>query len=212
VQVSERNGLAFPTILRSLLRQDPNVILIGEMRDRESMSIAIEAALTGHLVLSSLHTDRALESVVRLRQQGIESYLIGAALRGVISQRLVPKLCASCREPKQANSAMLERLHSLGLLEPEPLHRCGMHPDAPSAGIRAIKGRVGLYEVLLITPSLQAGIEDGLAEAELLELAPAGSYLPLHRYARHLLENGLASAESLSALFPSQATTFQSLI
>jgi type II secretory ATPase GspE/PulE/Tfp pilus assembly ATPase PilB-like protein len=75
-----------------------------------------------------------------------------------------------------------------------------------------IKGRVGVYEVLMVTPPLQAGIKDGLAEADLLQLTPAGSYLPLHRYALHLLENGLASAESLSALFPSQTTTFQALV
>jgi type II secretory ATPase GspE/PulE/Tfp pilus assembly ATPase PilB-like protein len=203
VQVNERTGLAFPTILRSLLRQDPNVILIGEMRDRESMGIAIEAALTGHLVLSSLHTDRAIESVVRMRQQGIESYLIAAGLRGVISQRLVPKLCAACREETEPSSAVSGRLEASGILEPGEKATTYHAPGCAKCRKTGIKGRVGVYEVLMITPPLQAGIQNGLTEHELLQATPAGSYLPLQRYARHLLEHGLASADSLSTLFPS---------
>jgi type II secretory ATPase GspE/PulE/Tfp pilus assembly ATPase PilB-like protein len=212
VQVNERSGLAFPSILRSLLRQDPNVILIGEMRDRESMNIGIEAALTGHLVLSSLHTDHAIETVVRLRQQGIESYLIAAALRGVVSQRLVPKLCAACREPKQPDAATIARLDAAGFLEGGSAPENVWHaPGCAKCRNSGIKGRVGVYEVLLITPGLRAGIQNGLSESELLKLTPAGSYIPLARYGRHLLENGLASAESLYALFPSETARFESL-
>ena len=203
VQVNERTALAYPTILRSLLRQDPNVILIGEMRDRESMNIGIEAALTGHLVLSSVHTDRAIESVVRLRQQGIESYLIAAALRGVVSQRLVPKLCVACREETQPSPQVVARLEAAAILQRGTAARVWHAPGCPKCRNTGIKGRVGVYEVLMISPALQTGIQSGLSETELLNLVPTGSYLPLPRYARHLLENGLASAESLCGLFPS---------
>ncbi len=202
VQVHERSGLTFPTILRSLLRQDPNVILVGEIRDRESMTIAVEAALTGHLVLSSLHTTSALESVVRLRQQGIEPYLIATALRGVISQRLVPKLCAVCREPREADAATLRRLRAAGIIEPGETPALWKANGCPQCRKTGIRGRVGVYEVLTATPALQSGIQEGLAEGELLQHLPAGSFLPLRRYARHLLENGLAAAETLATLFP----------
>jgi type IV pilus assembly protein PilB len=208
VQVNERTGLAFPNILRSLLRQDPNVILIGEMRDRESVNIAIEAALTGHLVLSSLHTDRAIESVVRLRQQGVESYLIASGLRGVVSQRLVAKLCVACREQIQPSGMIRARLEAAGIIEHGAETPVWHAPGCATCRNTGIKGRVGVYEVLLVTPALQTGIQNALPEAELIQLIPPGSYLPLARYSRLLLENGIAGADSLCTLFPSQLATW----
>ena len=98
VQVNEKAGLTFPAALRSILRQDPDVILVGEIRDKETANIAIQASLTGHLVLSTLHTNDAASSVTRLIDIGIESYKIAAALKGVVAQRLMRRLCSHCRE------------------------------------------------------------------------------------------------------------------
>jgi type II secretory ATPase GspE/PulE/Tfp pilus assembly ATPase PilB-like protein len=173
------------------------------MRDRESIALALEAALTGRLVLSSLHTARAFETIVRLRQQGLEPYDLAAALRGIVSQRLVPKLCTECRELTQSTARALNRMTSTGLWEsgsPEPA--MWHAPGCAKCRNSGVQGRVGVFEVLTMTPPLQAGIQSGLSEGELLGLTPPGSYLPLARYARHLLENGLASAASLCALFP----------
>ena len=102
VQVSERTGLTFARGLRSMMRADPDVVMVGEMRDRESAHIAIEAALTGHMVLSTLHTNDAPTAGPRLVDMGIEPYLVASALECVVAQRLARKLCESCRRPGQA--------------------------------------------------------------------------------------------------------------
>src|SRR5207302_5799854 len=98
VQVNEKAGLTFAAALRSILRQDPDVVLIGEIRDRETAQIAVQASLTGHLVLSTLHTNDAPNAVTRLVDIGVEAYKIAAALRGVVAQRLMRKLCPTCKE------------------------------------------------------------------------------------------------------------------
>jgi len=204
VQIDERSGLTFSATLRTVLRQDPNVLLVGEMRDHDSMHIAVEAALTGHLVLSSLHTRGALETVTRLRQQGVEPFLIASCLRGVVSQRLVPRLCAACREEQPADAPTLRRLERAGLIVAGETPRHWIAPGCDHCHHDGIKGRVAVYEVLVVTPPLQRAIEKERPESELLEAISQGSYVPLARYARHLLEQGLASADALSALFPTQ--------
>jgi type II secretory ATPase GspE/PulE/Tfp pilus assembly ATPase PilB-like protein len=108
VQVNEKAGLTFAAALRSILRQDPDVVLVGEIRDRETATIALQAALTGHLVLSTLHTIDAATSIARLLDIGIESYKIGAALKGVVAQRLVRRLCLSCK--RKSDDALSPRL------------------------------------------------------------------------------------------------------
>src|SRR5262249_51459913 len=94
-------GLDFATALRSILRQDPDIIMVGEIRDRETASIAIQASLTGHLVLSTLHTNSAAASIARLLDMGVESYLLASCLRGIMAQRLVRKLCSNCKRPAE---------------------------------------------------------------------------------------------------------------
>ena len=204
VQIDERSGLTFSVTLRTVLRQDPNVLLVGEMRDRDSMHIAVEAALTGHLVLSSLHTRSALETVIRLRQQGVEPFLIASCLRGVVSQRLVPRLCPACREERPADGATLRRLERAGLIVAGETPRNWIAPGCAHCHHDGIKGRVAVYEVLIVTPPLQRAIENEGSGSELLEAISPGSYLSLARYARHLLEQGLASADALSAIFATQ--------
>src|SRR5690606_33821471 len=116
VQVNPKADLTFGTALRSILRQDPNVIMIGEIRDEETAQMAIRAAITGHLVLSTLHTNDALGSITRLVDMGIPRYLVADALVGVAAQRLVRKLCPHCKEKSITNPSEMKRL---GLTEPK---------------------------------------------------------------------------------------------
>ena len=122
IQVKPQIGLTFATLLRSILRQDPDVIMVGEIRDLETAQIAVQAALTGHLVLSTLHTNSAAASITRLRDMGLEDYLLTAVLRGVLAQRLVRRLCAACRQEVEAPAEMIERFGLDRRTAARPIH------------------------------------------------------------------------------------------
>jgi len=132
VQVRPQIGLNFATLLRSILRQDPDVIMIGEIRDLETAQIAVQAALTGHLVLSTVHTNSAAATVTRLRDMGVEDYLLAATLKGVLAQRLVRRLCSKCKTAEPAPSALIERF--------------GLERLAPGAGAISLYHAVGCPE------------------------------------------------------------------
>ncbi len=146
VQVSEKIGMTFASALRSLLRQDPDVIMIGEIRDNETARIAVQAALTGHLVLSTLHTNDAASSITRLVNIGIEPYLIAASLNAVLAQRLVRKICPKCTEPYQIPENMQKYAERAGVKPEELLHGAGCDSCRGSGYV----GRVGIYELLVI--------------------------------------------------------------
>jgi len=162
--VQEKAGLTFASALRSILRQDPNVVLIGEIRDRETAQIAVQASLTGHLVLSTLHTNDAPNAVTRLVDIGVEAYKIAAALRGVIAQRLMRKLCPTCKEVwMESPPERLKRWIPTGT----PLYRAAGCPDCAMTGYR---GRFSILEVLTVTPEIERRIAaaepaDRIAEA-----------------------------------------------
>jgi type IV pilus assembly protein PilB len=147
VQVREKIGLTFSSALRSLLRQDPDIIMIGEIRDHETASIAVQAALTGHLVLSTLHTNDASASVTRLVNIGIDPYLIAASLNGVLAQRLVRRICSKCKEPYQIPDHMFKSLECFGIAREQLFHGTGCETCHGSG----FSGRVGIYELLTIT-------------------------------------------------------------
>jgi len=155
VQVQEKAGLTFASALRSILRQDPNVVLIGEIRDRETAQIAVQASLTGHLVLSTLHTNDASNAVTRLVDIGVEAYKIAAALRGVLAQRLMRKICPTCKEVWMETPA-----DRLGKWVPKgtPLYRAAGCPDCAMTGYR---GRFSIVEVLTVTPEVERRIASG---------------------------------------------------
>ena len=178
VQVNEKAGLTFAAALRSILRQDPDVVLVGEIRDKETASVAIQASLTGHLVLSTLHTIDAASSVARLLDIGVESYKIGAALKGVIAQRLVRRLCHSCRAV--STEPVAERLHRW-IPEGATLHRAVGCNDCGSTGYR---GRLALLEVLLADSEVERRIAAGDTTDRILEAARAGGL-------RSLWESGI---------------------
>ena len=146
VQVNEKIGLDFATALRSLLRQDPDVIMIGEIRDNETARIAVQAALTGHLVLSTLHTNDAACSITRLVNIGIEPYLIAASLNGVLAQRLVRKICPDCKEPYQLSENEARYVENAGVEPGEIYHGAGCDKCRGSGYL----GRLGIYEFLII--------------------------------------------------------------
>ena len=146
VQTNEKIGLDFATSLRSLLRQDPDVIMIGEIRDNETARIAVQAALTGHLVLSTLHTNDAASSVTRLVDIGIDSYLIAASLNAVLAQRLVRKICPKCKKKYQVPEKMREYIKRCGIKARNFYHGAGCKNCRDSGYV----GRVGIYELLVI--------------------------------------------------------------
>jgi type II secretory ATPase GspE/PulE/Tfp pilus assembly ATPase PilB-like protein/CheY-like chemotaxis protein len=155
VQVQEKQGLTFAAALRSILRQDPNVVLVGEIRDKETAQIAVQASLTGHLVLSTLHTNDAANAITRLVDIGVEAYKIAAALRGVVAQRLMRKLCNTCKEVSvEAPPEKLKRWIPHGI----PLYRAAGCPDCAMTGYL---GRFAILEVLTITPEVERRIAAG---------------------------------------------------
>ena len=165
VQVQEKAGLTFAAALRSILRQDPNVVLVGEIRDKETAQIAVQASLTGHLVLSTLHTNDAANAVTRLVDIGVEPYKIAASLRGVVAQRLMRKLCSTCKEVwMEAPPERLRRWIPAGT----PLYRAAGCPDCAMTGYR---GRFSILEILTMSPELERRIAAGEAADRVAEAA-----------------------------------------
>ena len=168
VQVQEKAGLTFASALRSILRQDPNVLLVGEIRDKETAQIAVQASLTGHLVLSTLHTNDAPNAVTRLVDIGVEAYKIAAALRGVVAQRLMRKLCATCKEVwMESPPDRIKRWVPVGT----PLYRAAGCPDCTMTGYR---GRFSIVEVLVVTPEVERRIAAGATADKISEAARHG--------------------------------------
>ena len=156
ILVRPQIGLDFAAVLRSILRQDPDIIMVGEIRDGETAKIAVQAALTGHLVLSTLHTNSAVASITRLRDIGIDSFLLGATLRGVLAQRLVRKLCPQCKAPASRDqTAGGARLHGDGFRSVGCQHCHGT----------GYRGRTVIYELLEITEAIRRAILDDQSEA-----------------------------------------------
>jgi type II secretory ATPase GspE/PulE/Tfp pilus assembly ATPase PilB-like protein len=191
VQVQEKTGLTFAAALRSILRQDPNVVLVGEIRDKETAQIATQASLTGHLVLSTLHTNDAANAVTRLVDIGVEAYKIAAALRGVIAQRLMRRLCPTCREQHtEAPPDQLKRWIPHGTT----LYRAAGCPDCAMTGYR---GRFAILEVLSMTPDIERRIAAGETADRIALAARKSGMLGLwHSGLSHVLK-GDASVEEL---------------
>jgi type IV pilus assembly protein PilB len=166
-QVNYKAGLSFELCLRALLRQDPDVIMIGEIRDKETAEIAIEAALTGHLVLATLHTNDAPGAASRLIQMGVEPFLVAATLRAVVAQRLVRKLCDSCKRPVEHSAAVHSQYAEHGLEQQQHFASSG----CPACRNTGYDGRRGVFEVMKVTNDLQDLIASNPATADIRSLA-----------------------------------------
>jgi type II secretory ATPase GspE/PulE/Tfp pilus assembly ATPase PilB-like protein/FixJ family two-component response regulator len=170
VLVREKIGLTFPLILRSILRQDPDVVLLGEIRDFETAEVAFHAALTGHQVFSTLHTNSAIATVARLLDLGLKPYVVATALEGIIAQRLVRAICADCREETTTDPALLERLGEHFAVAGLRTFRGRGCPRCHGSGYR---GRLGLYEILTPDDQLRDRIGSGASVLEITRAAQA---------------------------------------
>ena len=169
-QVNAEIGMTFAIGLRAVLRQDPDVILVGEIRDTETATVAAEAALTGHLVFSSLHANSALATIVRLRELGVDNYLISATLRGVIAQRLLRRLCTQCSVPHAPSDAEAALYRDGGAAPPERLHAARGCAACEQTGY---SGRIGVFEIVAIDDALRGAIDAGASEQRMREIGHA---------------------------------------
>ncbi|WP_338416791.1 type II secretion system ATPase GspE [uncultured Sphaerotilus sp.] len=176
-QVNAKIDLTFAKALRAILRQDPDVIMIGEIRDHETAQIAVQASLTGHLVLATLHTNDAPSAVTRLTDMGIEPFLLSSSLLGVLAQRLVRKLCNTCK--RQGDDG---RWHPVG---------------CDACGHSGYKGRTGVYELMVVDDAVRALVHGRASEAELIAAARAGGLRSMREDGERLVATGVTSLEEL---------------
>lgn len=188
-QINSKTDLDFARVLRALLRQDPDVIMIGEIRDKETAEIAVKAAQTGHLVLSTLHTNSTCETLTRLTQMGIPGYLLAACLKLVIAQRLVRRLCPHCRYPQ------VEILHFPTTIWPEPLIPWRAAGCEHCFG--GYYGRIGVYELLKITPEIQHALMQNASVIQLADIAQQQGQTTLLQAGLELVAQGITSLEEL---------------
>lgn len=198
VQVNTKANLTFATALRSILRQDPDIIMIGEIRDTETAEIAVKASITGHLVISTLHTNSTAASITRLIDMGIEPYLIGDAVVGIIAQRLVRRLCPKCKIKKKATLEDKQLLNIPTDSEIEIYEPCG----CPECGQVGYKGRIAVYEIMPITAKIRGNIHGRVTADELTKIAVEEGMNTLQVAAAQNVLNGVTSvAEMIRATF-----------
>ena len=198
VQVNPKADLTFANALRSILRQDPDIIMIGEIRDSETASIAVQASITGHLVVSTLHTNDTASSITRLLDMGIESYLIADATVGIIAQRLVRRLCPDCKKARpilehEAEYLELprEKRSTAQLCEPVGCQRCGG---------TGYYDRIGVYEIMEITPTLRSMIAKRCSADELRQAAISEGMHTMRESAKRLVLEGITSLSELQRI------------
>ena len=195
VLVRTEIGLTFAAALKAFLRQDPNIIMIGEIRDLETGSIAIKAALTGHLVLSTLHTNDAPSTITRMIDMGIEAFNVASAVNLVVAQRLVRRICKDCIAPHTYTDVELKALgDNIEVLKKIPFMR-GTGCDTCSG--TGYKGRAGLYEVMALTPELRRLILRGGSVAEMQDQAVADGMLTLRLDGMKKIERGVTTLEEV---------------
>lgn len=210
VQVIREKGLDFATALRAFLRQDPDVILVGETRDKETAKTAIEAALTGHLVLTTLHTNDAPGAIARLGEMGIESFMISSSLIGVLAQRLIRRVCSTCRIPYTPTKAELARyglsasqeveltFYKANSLSPEQIQQAkATNQLCPQCNGVGYKGRCGVYEVMRITERLQTLITEEAPTERIKEVAVEEGMKTLLAYSLDLVYQGATTLEEV---------------
>jgi type IV pilus assembly protein PilB len=186
VQVNNKAGLNFAAALRSILRSDPDIVLIGEIRDHETAQIAVEASLTGHLVLSTLHTNDAPSAIVRLTEMGIEPFLVGSAVDAVLAQRLARRLCSKCKEPYVPDPTQLEAIR----FKPypgDPVPTFFRQVGCASCAKTGYKGRVAIHEVMAISDEIERLTVERASSTRIMAVA-------IEQGMRTLREDGLLKA------------------
>lgn len=196
VQVNSDIGLDFATVLRSILRQDPNVIMIGEIRDSETAQIAVRASITGHLVLSTLHTNNSLTTIERLLDMEVERYLLASALSGIVSQKLARKLCDKCKKLRETTPYEKEMFRNFLDMEVNQVYDAVGCPECSSG----YHGRIALQEVLLISPDIRDAINARVPKAQLRELVYGSDVITLLQDGLYKVIAGLTSIEEVIKL------------
>jgi len=200
MQMHRQIGLTFATALRAFLRQDPDIILVGEIRDKETANIAVEAALTGHLLLSTLHTNDAPSTIARLTDMGIEPFMISSSLLCVCAQRLMRRVCKSCRvqtEMHDREKAIFEK--AIGWTG--PIYKASSR-GCPKCGGSGYKGRLGIHELMVVSEELVEGINKGLESAEIKKIAVHTGMKTLHQDSLLKVKEGLTTLEEAIATVP----------
>ena len=188
VQVNEKAGVTFATALRSFLRQDPDVMLVGEIRDKETADIAVQAALTGHLVLSTVHTNDTFSTVTRLMDMGVNSAKVSDSVQAIIAQRLVRRLCTECRtsrELKEKEKKLVPLLQKLGYPT-----RFYQSKGCASCGFTGYKGRIGIYEILILDNQIKDSIANGSSISQIRSVARKKGFRSLYEDALSLITDG----------------------
>ena len=196
VQVNSDIGLDFSTVLRSILRQDPNVIMIGEIRDGETARIAVRASITGHLVLSTIHTNNALNTIERLTDMDVERYLLASALTGIVSQKLARKLCPKCRVKRETTPYEKKLFKAVIGQDVDFIYVAKGCPEC-SSGYR---GRIAIHEVLLINQDIRDAISDGIKKEKLRELVYNSDVITLLQDGLYKVVGGFTTFEEILKL------------
>lgn len=192
VQVNTKAGLLFSTGLRSILRQDPDIIMIGEIRDEETAEIAVRAAITGHLVISTLHTNDAPSTIMRLQDMGIKPFLVSASVRGIVAQRLVKRICSNCKIEYESND--IEK-SLLGVEDNVTLHK---GKGCPKCYYTGYSGRIAIHEILKVDKSVREAIQCGKNADEITEVAKKNGMKTLKDNCKELVLSGVTTIEEFS--------------
>ena len=197
VQVNNKADMTFAAALRSILRQDPDIIMIGEIRDGETAQIAVQAAITGHLVVSTLHTNSAASTITRLEDMGIEPYVVGDAVVGVIAQRLVRRLCPTCKQPRLIED---DERQVLGVSDDEEDVIIYEPAGCPLCNDTGYAGRIGVYEMMPVSKALQAVISTGATADKIEKQALSEGMLTLKMGAAKHVLNGITSLSEMKKI------------
>jgi type IV pilus assembly protein PilB len=191
-QVNEKAGMTFSAALRSILRQDPDIVMVGEMRDQETAEIAIRAAITGHMVLSTLHTNDAASTVTRLVDMGVQAYMVSTSLIGIVAQRLVKKICPECKTPRRSTR---EEDELMGITGPITIYDAVGCPKCNNTGYT---GRTAIHEILLCTQEMMSLIASGAKTAEISALARSQGTKLLRDNISDLVQAGETTIDELT--------------
>ncbi len=196
VQTNDKAGLTFASALRSILRQDPDIIMIGEIRDGETAGIAVKAAITGHLVVSTLHTNSAASTITRLEDMGVEPYLIADSVVGIIAQRLVRRLCPKCKQGHELNEEDKLRLRIRGESKPTIYEACG----CAACNGTGYRGRIGVYEIMPVTPAIRRIVSSGGNADEIQKVALEEGLTTLRMGAAKLVLKGITTINEVERI------------
>jgi type II secretory ATPase GspE/PulE/Tfp pilus assembly ATPase PilB-like protein len=193
IAVKSEIGLTFASGLRSILRADPNIVMLGEIRDLETAEIAIRASLTGHLVFSTLHTNNAIGGISRLVDMGVEPFLVAASVRAFLAQRLVRRLCNHCKIPIEIPQNVRDRFSIPPSIEGQAYEPSGCDKCRNTG----FSGRIAIYEVILIGSAMEEMVAKNVAAPELMEQAVKDGYIPMREYGWHKVMKGITTVEEV---------------